>query len=67
MVNGRRERGRPKKDDSFSNTMELRVTVEHAKMLDELTAVLGKNRGEIMREALERYYDLKVMGQMTYF
>lgn len=66
-MNGRRERGRPKKDDSFSNTMELRVTVEHAKMLDELTAVLGKNRGEIMREALERYYDLKVMGQMTYF
>lgn len=67
MNNERRGRGRPKKESSFNNTMEFRATVKHENMLDQLAAESGKTRGEVMREALERYYDLKVMGQMTYF
>lgn len=62
-----RRRGRPKKDSSFNNVMEFRATKEHEKMLDDIAAADGKTRGEVMREALERYYDLKVMGEMTYF
>lgn len=67
MNNERRGRGRPKKDGSFNNTMEFRATVKHENMLDQLAVKSGKTRSEVMREALERYYDLKVMGQMTYF
>lgn len=63
----RRGRGRPKKDSSLNNVMEFRATKEHEKMLNDVAAIDGKTRGEVMREALERYYDLKVMGEMTYF
>lgn len=63
----RRGRGRPKKNNSLNNVMEFRATKEHEKMLNDIATVDGKTRGEVMREALERYYDLKVMGEMTYF
>lgn len=67
MIDGKRGKGRPKKNGSFSNVMEFRATGEHTKMLDELAAKDGKTRGEVLREALKKYYDLKVMDQMTYF
>ena len=63
----RRGRGRPKKNNSLNNVMEFRATKEHEKMLNDIATVDGKTHGEVMREALERYYDLKVMGEMTYF
>lgn len=63
----RKGRGRPKKDSSLNNVMEFRATKEHERMLNDIAATDGKTRGEVMREALERYYDLKVMGEMTYF
>lgn len=66
-MNEKQRRGRPKKDNSFDREMEFRATREHERMLDELATKDNKTRGEVMREALERFYDLKIMGQMTYF
>lgn len=66
-MSGIRRRGRPKKDNSFDREMEFRATKEHERMLDELAAEDHKTRGEVMREALEKYYELKIMDQMTYF
>lgn len=66
-MNKNQRRGRPKKDGSFTGVMSFRPTKADEQMLDELAAKHNKTRSEIMREALERYYDLKIMGQMTYF
>lgn len=66
-MNEKQRRGRPKKNNSFDREMEFRATKDHERMVDELAAKDNKTRGEIMREALERFYDLKIMGQMTYF
>jgi predicted DNA-binding protein len=45
----------------------FRGSEEHEQMLDELEKRLGENRADILREALEKYYYFKVLGQMTYF
>ena len=63
----KRGRGRPKKDSSFSNTMRVRVSKNQEEMVDKLAVQGGKSRGEVLREALEKYYYLKIMGEMTYF
>lgn len=67
MLIEKRGRGRPRKDNIFTVWFAFRGTTEHEKMLTELEKCTGKNRSEILREALEKYYYLKVMGQMTYF
>lgn len=66
MTIERRGRGRPRKEDSFNHTFIFRGTEEHERMLEEIERRTGKTRGEIMRDALEKYYYFKVMGQMTY-
>lgn len=63
----KRGRGRPKKDNRFSNTMRVRVTETQEEMVDKLATQDGKSHGEVIREALEKYYYLKIMGEMTYF
>ena len=60
-------RGRPRKDNSFSRVIMFRGSEEHERMLDELESRLGENRADILREALEKYYYFKVLGQITYF
>ena len=67
MMSEKRGRGRPKKNNSFNKEIEFRATDKHEQMLDKLAAKDGKTRGEVLREALEKLYDLKVMGEMTYF
>ena len=63
----KRVKGRPKKDSCYSKEIEFRGTKEHEQMLKELVSKSDKSRSEVLREALERYYELKVMDQMTYF
>ena len=66
MTNEKRSRGRPRKEDTFTRTFIFRGNEEHEKMLEELENMLGESRGEVMRDALEKYYYFKVMGQMMY-
>lgn len=60
-------RGRPKKDGSFSDVFEFRGSSSHKDMVEKLASKEGKTKGEVLREALEKYYYLKVMDEMTYF
>ena len=60
-------RGRPAKESSFTKIFMFRGVREHERMLDELEDKLGKSRGDVLREALEKYYSFKILGQMTYF
>lgn len=60
-------RGRPTKENSFNRVIMFRGSREHERMLSELEVKLGRSRGDILREALEKYYVFKVLGQMTYF
>ena len=63
----KRVKGRPKKGSRYTKEIEFRGTKEHEKMLKELVSKSDKSCSEVLREALERYYELKVMDQMTYF
>ena len=63
----KRIKGRPKKDSCYTKEIEFRGTKEHEQMLKELVSKSDKSRSEVLREALERYYEFKVMDQMTYF
>lgn len=66
-MNEKQGRGRPKKSESFNHEFNFRVTKKQEKMANELATKSGKTRGEILREALEKYYYLKIIGEMTYF
>lgn len=63
----KRGRGRPMKEGSFNRELQFRGSEKHEDMVNRLTTESGKSRGEILREALEKYYYLKIMGEMTYF
>lgn len=52
----RRGRGRPKKNESFGCTFTFLGNDEHEYMRDALENDLGKNGGEVLREALEMLY-----------
>lgn len=65
-MDGKRGRGRPRKESSLTRTFIFRGTEEHERMLNEIENRTGKSRGEIMRDALEKYYYFKIMGQMMY-
>lgn len=65
-MNGKRGRGRPRKESSLTRTFIFRGTEGHERMLNEIENRTGKSRGEIMRDALEKYYYFKIMGQMVY-
>ena len=62
----KRGRGRPRKKSSLTRTFMFRGTEDHERMLNEIEDRTGESRGEIMRDALEKYYYFKIMGRMTY-
>lgn len=66
MVDEKRGRGRPRKKETFNRTFIFRGTGEHERMLEELEQKTGESRGELIRDALEKYYYFKVMGRMMY-
>lgn len=65
-MDGKHGRGRPRKESSLTRTFTFRGTEVHERMLDEMENRTGESRGEIMRDALEKYYYFKIMGRMTY-
>lgn len=66
MLDEKRGRGRPRKKDSLTRAFIFRGTEEHERMLSEIEDRTGESRGEIIRDALEKYYYFKIMGRMTY-
>ena len=57
----RRGRGRPKKEEGgFVKEIKVRMTEEQSYMKKALEDELGKNGGEVMREALELLYNMKI-------
>lgn len=57
----RRGRGRPKKEGSRNdNAFRFNGTDEHVYMRKALEEELGVNGGEVMREALELLYNMKI-------
>lgn len=49
-------RGRPKKDKCYDKVFKFWASEEHSYMKSALEDELGKNGGEILREALEILY-----------
>ena len=57
----KRGRGRPKKEEGgFVKEIKVRMTEEQDYMKNALEDELGKNGGEVMREALELLYNMKI-------
>lgn len=57
----KRGRGRPKKEaGGFVKETKVRMTEEQSYMKKALEDELGKNGGEVMREALELLYNMKI-------
>lgn len=56
----KRGRGRPRKDGSFNKKITFHANEDYVYMKKALEDELGKNGGEIMREALEMLYKIKV-------
>ena len=57
----KRKQGRPRKEgDHFDKQFLFRGNSEHEYMRHALEEELGKNGGEIMREALEIFYNMKI-------
>lgn len=57
----KRGRGRPKKEEGgFVKEIKVRMTEEQSYMKKALEDELGKNGGEVMREALELLYNMKI-------
>ena len=57
----KRGRGRPKKEEGgFVKETKVRMTEEQDYMKKALEDELGKNGGEVMREALELLYNMKI-------
>lgn len=59
-VKCRRGRGRPKKEGSFDRKYTFHGNKDHEYMRKALEEELGKNGGEVMREALELLYNMKI-------
>lgn len=56
-------RGRPKKGDGYTERVEMRVSEDESKILDQLEAVTGCSRSEIIRKSFHGYYAyLKEVG-----
>lgn len=57
----KRRRGRPKKEEGgFVKEIKVRMTEDQGYMKKALEDELGKNGGEVMREALELLYNMKI-------
>lgn len=55
----RRGRGRPRKDKCYDKVFKFCASEDHNYMKKALEEELGKNGGEILREALETLYRFK--------
>lgn len=55
-IKRKRGRGRPKKDKCYDKVFKFWASEEHGYMKSTLEDELGKNGGEILREALEILY-----------
>ena len=53
-------RGRPKKEESFDRILKFRANEDHEYMRQALEEELEKSGSEILREALEWYYNFKI-------
>ena len=53
-------RGRPKKEESFDKILKFRASKDHEYMRQALEEELEKSGSEILREALEWYYNFKI-------
>lgn len=60
-VVGKRGRGRPKKENNrYINRFSFHETEEQTYMRKALEEEMGKNGGEIVREAIEMLYNMKI-------
>lgn len=57
---GKRGRGRPRKEGSYDKALKFCANDEHKYMRQALEEELGKNGGEVLREALERLYNFRM-------
>lgn len=58
---GKRGRGRPRKEENrFINRFTFHETEENEYMRKALEKELGKNGGEVVREAVEMLYNMKI-------
>ena len=55
-------RGRPCKDESKDERLNIRLTKDEAAMLDYLSYISGASKSEVIRKALEVQYKLKSMS-----
>lgn len=58
-LNGRRGRGRPKKEESRGGALTIRLSDEEESMLKHLEIESDDNKSDIMRKALRMYYGFK--------
>ena len=56
----KRGRGRPRKNGSFNKKITFHANEDYVYMKKALEDELGKNGGEVMREALEMLYKIHV-------
>ena len=53
----KRPRGRPKKYDSRHETFKVRLDMNEVKELEYLSYITGKSKSDIVRRALQAYYN----------
>ena len=51
-------RGRPHKEVTRDVTFKIRLTVEEAEMLTNLSERTGQTKSEVFRKAMEVYFDI---------
>lgn len=61
-----RKRGRPKKEGGFNEQITFRSNKNQQDMLNKIAKKCGCSVSDVMRDALEKYYYLKSMGESTY-
>ena len=59
----KRKRGRPRKEElPYNRNFRFNGTEDHEYMRKTLEKELGINGGEVMREALEVFFNMKIMN-----
>lgn len=54
------KRGRPVTDNSRNRRCDVRMSDEEFASLDELSTITGKNKSDVIREALRMYSNLVI-------
>ena len=57
----KRKRGRPKKDGSKYERVEIRLTTDMANRLNNLSDLVGMSKADILRDAFNRYEQLRLL------